>query len=332
MKFVLDKWDLLSRKLTSRKRAVAALGLLRSVVGLLGVAYYIGLYGKRYFLLGNDGVFGQDATMSNATTAGTWSLYRMQDDLWWFDCIFYAGLACALLTFLGIGGRLILALHYAFLWSTYMQNPFLLDGGDNIIMIIVPFLLLTRCYQSFSLLNILRVREAPRNGSLAIGFHNCGALLIMVQICIVYLMAGLYKVQGQLWQDGTALYYILRTPEFNFPAVTPLLFHFDILLVVGAYLTVLWSIFFPIMVVFKRGRKVAVFGMMLFHMGIAILMGLTSFALIMIAVDLLFVSSTLDLFRENSKVWWRRTWEVTRPTVSSGSSSDGVLDKSGARL
>ncbi len=43
--------------------------------------------------------------------------------------------------------------------------------------------------------------------------HNLGLLAIVTQLCIVYMTAGLMKVQGEMWRDGTALYYILQVDE-----------------------------------------------------------------------------------------------------------------------
>ncbi|MGW5276131.1 hypothetical protein ACWEQP_26910 [Streptomyces sp. NPDC004044] len=47
----------------------------------------------------------------------------------------------------------------------------------------------------------------------------------------VYLTSGLclYKVQGKLWQDGTALFYIMRIPEFSLPGVSDLVHGNDML-------------------------------------------------------------------------------------------------------
>lgn len=60
------------------------------------------------------------------------------------------------------------------------------------------------------------------------------------------------------------------------------------LLVIAAYATVLASVFFPALVLFRAGRPIAVSLMIVFHCGIALLMNLTSFALVMIALDLIF--------------------------------------------
>lgn len=272
--------------MTGAPRALEALSLLRAVLGLVSVSIYMAQYRDRALLFGPDGVYGTTGIRDSAASIGTWSLYGVSEDPWFFEILFHAGLFIAVLVMLGVGDRALLAVHWILIWSLYMANPGLMDGGDALAATATCFLLLTRCYSAFT---VRRIRPQS-NGALANVCNNTGLLLLATQVVIVYLMAGLYKVQGQLWQDGTALYYILNVPEFFLPGITPLVVQSDWVLVIGAYTTVLASVFFPVLVLFRAGRPFAVAMMLTFHLAIAVLMGLTSFALVMAAYDLLFVN------------------------------------------
>jgi hypothetical protein len=282
-------------------RATSALSLLRTVVGVVSVALYVRQYAGRSTFFGPDGVYGTDGIREYAASIGTWSLYALSESEVLFEIVFHVGLAVAVLVMLGLGGRPVLALHYVLLWSLYMANPAFMDGGDALAATAVLFLLLTRCYSAFTVVTRRRQRGAGQFASLV---NNTGLLLLVTQVSVVYLMAGLYKVQGELWQDGTALYYILNVPEFFLPGVTPLLVQSDWLMVIGAYLTVLTSVFFPVLVLFRAGRPVAVAAMLTFHLAIALLMGLTSFALVMAAFDLLFVNAHVESLRRRARSLW----------------------------
>lgn len=282
-------------------RATTALSLLRTVVGVVSVALYVRQYAGRSTFFGPDGVYGTDGIREYAASIGTWSLYALSESEVLFEIVFHVGLAVAVLVMLGLGGRPVLALHYVLLWSLYMANPAFMDGGDALAATAVLFLLLTRCYSAFTVVTRRRQRGAGQFASLV---NNTGLLLLVTQVSVVYLMAGLYKVQGELWQDGTALYYILNVPEFFLPGVTPLLVQSDWLMVIGAYLTVLTSVFFPVLVLFRAGRPVAVAAMLTFHLAIALLMGLTSFALVMAAFDLLFVNAHVESLRRRARSLW----------------------------
>lgn len=66
----------------------------------------------------------------------------------------------------------------------------------------------------------------------------------------------------------------------------------------------LTSVFFPALVFFRVGRPVAVTAVLTFHLAIALLMGLTSFALVMAAYDLLFVDAhVVSLHRRARSLW-----------------------------
>lgn len=282
-------------------RATTALSLLRAVVGVVSTAFYIRQYAGRSTYFGPDGVYGLEGIRDYTAGIGTWSLYAMSDSAAFFEVVFHIGLVVALLVTLGVGGRPVLATHYVLLWSLYMTNPAFMDGGDALAASAVLFLLLTRCYSAFTIVKGRRKREA---GPFASVLNNTGLLLLATQVTVVYLMAGLYKVQGELWQDGTALYYVLNVPEFFLPGVTPLLVQSDWLMVIGAYATVLTSVFFPVLVFFRAGRPVAVTAMLTFHLAIAVLMGLTSFALVMAAFDLLFVNAHVVSLRRRAHSLW----------------------------
>lgn len=282
--------------ITTAPRAASSLGLIRLTIGLVGLAFYLSHYAKRELFFGPEGVYGFDLLRAQLTSSGGFSLYAVSDGLTYFEVLFHAGLILALCVFLGVGGRVVLALHAVFLWSIYMTNPAFMDGGDAVVIAGSLFLLLTRCFDRFTVSRRKSVRDKSMT-PVRCSIHNTGVLLLASQLSIIYLMAGLYKVQGKMWQDGTALYYILRVPEFFWPGITPVLFEHPWLLVLGAYGTVLVSVFFPVLVWFRGGRPVAVVAMLGFHVAIGALMGLTSFALMMMAADCLFVSGHVEKVR-----------------------------------
>jgi hypothetical protein len=117
-----------------------------------------------------------------------------------------------------------------------------------------------------------------------------GVLAVALQMCLVYVTSGLYKVQRQLWQDGTALFYVMRVPEFSLPGVSEIVYNNDFLVLSGAYATVIFLVYFPLGILVPRLRPWAAVTSMGFHISIAVFMGLTDFALTMVACDLILLS------------------------------------------
>lgn len=270
----------------------------RALLGFIGLMFYASQYGDREFLFGPDGVLPWQDFTERIAANNSFSLYAVSSSDAWFQVIFHLGMIAALMVMLGIGGRVGLAVHWIFLWSIYERQPVLLDGGDNLAYLVILMLLLTRCYDRFSFPGGIGEKIVNRlPGQVrAIGdpLHNIGVVAIALQVCLVYIVSGLYKVQGQMWQDGTALFYVLRVPEFSFPALSHFVYENDFLVFSGTYVTVLFLVYFPLGVLVPALRPWAAVMSIGFHLGIALLMGLTGFALTMVACDLVFLSRGLD--------------------------------------
>jgi hypothetical protein len=286
----LDRW-------ASAPLGVVGVSGTRAVLGFVGLMFYISQYADRDYLFGPQAVLPWRDFVAQLHSDHSFSLYAWSSSGAWFQLVFHLGLLTALMVTLGIGGRAGLACHWVFLWSLYERQPVLLDGGDNLAYLVLPMLLATRCYDRFSLSSGVADRLARRLPasvrSLATPLHNLGVVAIASQMCLVYVVSGLYKVQGQVWQDGTALFYVLRVPEFTFPGVSNLVYHNDFLVVAGTYVTVFFLVYFPVGVLVPALRPWAAVLSIGFHVAIALFMGLTGFALTMIACDLVFLDKEL---------------------------------------
>ncbi|WP_406507977.1 HTTM domain-containing protein [Streptomyces sp. NBC_00212] len=287
----IDKWS------TVPISSVGVSGT-RALLGFVGLMFYASQYSDRSYLFGPHGALPWQEFVDQIHENGSFSLYAVSTSGLWFQAVFHLGMLAALLVTMGIGGRVGLAVHWVFLWSIYERQPVLLDGGDNLAYLVIPMLLLTRCYDRFSLTSGLSRKIAERVPgqlrALASPLHNLGVLAIAGQMCLVYMVSGLYKVQGQMWQDGTALFYVLRVPEFSSPALSHLVYENDLLVFFGTYLTVFFLVYFPLGILVPALRPWAAVMSIGFHLGIALLMGLTGFALTMVACDLVFLSRGLD--------------------------------------
>lgn len=286
----IDSWS-------TRPRSVLGVSGMRVLLGFIGFMFYASQYGDRHYLFGPDSVLPWRDFIEQLEQSGTFSLYAFSSSDIWFELTFHIGMILALGVTLGLGGRAVLAAHWVFLWSIYQRQHALLDGGDNLAYVVIPMLLLTRCYDRFSISTGAarwvseRIPGAIR--SLSIPLHNLGVLAIALQITLVYVTSGLYKVQGRLWQDGTALFYIMRVPEFTYPGVSNLVYENDFIVVAGTYATTLFMVYFPLGILVPALRPWTALASIAFHLSIAIFMGLTSFALTMVACDLIFLSGTM---------------------------------------
>ncbi len=292
--------------LTSVPQRLFGLAIVRIGVGIAQLSLYTTNYLERRTLYGAQGIYPREYV----DQSGGPNLYVLTgESSYAFEILYHAGMLACIALVAGVGGRLTVMATWATSWSLWYANPFLIDGGDNLCMVLLPMLLMSRCMDRLS----LRTSVSPARRWRALGDHwlaillsNLVGIAIMIQICLVYFLSGIYKFAGDMWFEGTALYYILRTPEYFYPPLAPIVLDSDMLIVVGTYLAMISLVAFPFVVLSRRLRPWAVAGMLSFHLGIAVMMGLTSFALIMAACDCMFVSSDLERLWNRARDAWRR--------------------------
>ncbi|UGQ15237.1 HTTM domain-containing protein [Yinghuangia sp. ASG 101] len=126
--------------------------------------------------------------------------------------------------------------------------------------------------------------------------HHCALFVIAAQVCVIYAAAGLFKVQGETWQDGTALHYALNLEYFQpWPWLSDLADGGPVPATALAYLTVFTQVGFVFLVFAKRAKYVVIAVMVAMHLGIALLLGLPAFSASMALGDLVFLPTAFLL-------------------------------------
>jgi predicted DCC family thiol-disulfide oxidoreductase YuxK len=183
------------------------------------------------------------------------------------------------------------------------RAPLLTDGGDNVLTLMSIYLAFTACGTYWSLdarRRAARPAKPPRpdwRGELAaarqrmaVVVHNGAVLAVAAQICVIYGTAGFLKVQGSMWQDGSALSYVLRLDWFHpWPGLSSWLAAHAILIAVAGYVTVFVQAGFPFIVFAPRLKYPALAVLVLMHASIAVLLGLPFFSAIMLVGDAVFL-------------------------------------------
>jgi hypothetical protein len=148
-----------------------------------------------------------------------------------------------------------------------------LDGGDNLMQIMLIYLI-------FMDPSLPGAESKPgvltwTNNALT----NAVFLIARLQVVAVYLVAGLGKVTGQLWQNGTAIFYTLSVDDFTLPAIRTFVADYPIFSVVATYVTLLYQVSFPWLIWNRRFRPWLMTLGTAIHLQIALVMGLFSFGL-----------------------------------------------------
>jgi hypothetical protein len=186
-----------------------------------------------------------------------------------------------------------------------------LFGMDTIMIVVVLYLAIGPSGSALSVDRLLArywaTRQALRNRRPAPDLSrpeplvsaNLTLRLMQVHICIIYLVAGISKLQGEMWWNGNAVWATMANYEFSpiqFKLYTDFLvwlpkhrWLWETLTTLLSYGTLAFEIGFTFLIWIPRFRWVMLVGAVLFHLSIAFFMGLDTFGLMMLTLVLAFV-------------------------------------------
>lgn len=311
--------------LTEQPVSLYAAAVLRFGYGLLYLVFLLREFPHRDEIWGPGSPWTPDLARQLFDQTGWASILTLSDSRPYFETCYALALVTSALFMLGWRTRAVSVLFAVVVASFHARAIFMTDGGDNLILLMAIYLVLTACGRRWSLdarrirrrasvgkgesgstdsgADDLRHQLAMSRRTLTAVLHNCGMFVIAAQVCFLYGSAGLYKVQGGSWGNGTALHYVLNLDLFRpWPELSLMVDEHAALIAIACYLTVLLQVAFPF-VLFGR-LKYPVLTMLLgMHLGIAVLMGLPLFSGAMIIADAVFLPDRF--YRSLGRLWPR---------------------------
>ena len=206
-----------------------------------------------------------------------------------------------LLMVLGLANRFLsmvaFALHLVFL----QRNPSITFGADVVATFWLFYLMFANSNKQLKWVHYFlnkrkglvseRVEKGDMLGTVSLRF-------IQIQLCIIYVFSGLEKLKGRSWWEGTAIwealsFYDFTLIDFSFLLSLPLL---AALLVV---FTILFEIYFPILVWVPKLKNMILIMGLCFHLGIGFCLNIYFFSFIMLSPYVLFIrpSTLRQVFR-----------------------------------
>ena len=112
--------------------------------------------------------------------------------------------------------------------------------------------------------------------------------LMQMQVVLIYMNSGLWKLGGPTWRDGSTIHYVLNLNTYQrFPGTLPVAL--DPLLTLGTYLTLFWELTFGFMLLNRWTRRVALLFGVALHVGLWVSMELGTFSWVILASYIAFV-------------------------------------------
>jgi hypothetical protein len=249
--------------------------------------------------------WGADPRMAVGKGQPVWSIWFHVTDPFWMYAVQAAIVLSSALFLLGYATRLTSALTWFAAVSFMNRNPAALFGVDTMTVVLLMYLTIGPSGAALSLDRWLALRRARRLGlpepPLAPMVSATLALrLIQLHACIIYLSAGLSKLQGTSWWNGTAPWGTLTNHEYAPMHISLFVdfLHFlaryrwlyELSMTTATLGTLVFEIGYPFVIWVRGLRTVWLWMAVLLHLGIGMFLGLRTFSLLMLAFNLAFVS------------------------------------------
>ncbi|MBT3646612.1 MAG: HTTM domain-containing protein [Flavobacteriales bacterium] len=119
--------------------------------------------------------------------------------------------------------------------------------------------------------------------------HNLSFYSLWVQLAMLYLASGLFKLLGTYWLDGYAFLLSLSFKEFGMPMIADSLSENNWFFASLNYTVLVYQLLFAALIWIRPIRKPFLLIGLLFHLSIAFIVGLMDFGLFMVAAYSVFI-------------------------------------------
>jgi uncharacterized membrane protein YphA (DoxX/SURF4 family) len=260
----------------------ALLGIIRILVGSM-LLYTHGIWGLALDdFFGPSGWISRDLVDVVENDQLVYSFWWLVPPGWLWAA--YALAMTALFCFtIGLLTRFTSVLALAVVISFAHRVPEALFGLDKISGVLTFYMAVGPSGAALSVDRWLARRKQARASSPPHGsaLANFTLRLIQVHMCIIYLFAGLAKLQGPAWWTGQAMWLAFGNLEYQSLDMTWLAWH-PWMVEFLTHLTALWELSFCVLIWIPLLRPLELALSLVMHLGIGLCLGLWTFSLMML--------------------------------------------------
>lgn len=136
------------------------------------------------------------------------SFHALSGDLWWQIVLFIINALCIVVLIIGYRTRVFTFICWVFLTSLQNRNPFILQGGDDMLRLLLLWAIFLPWGERYS------VQKKSSYANRYFDWINIGYLLLPAS---VFFFSALLKTSPEWRTEGTALYYALSLDQIRMP-------------------------------------------------------------------------------------------------------------------
>jgi hypothetical protein len=243
----------------------------------------------------DEGVLPRSALAEASPTLATWSLHALSGSVWLQALLVAIAGGAAACLLVGYRHRLAAVVSALLLASLFARNPYLVNGGDTILLSLLVLAATLPLERRWSLRprrfadkrsDPIDSRDDPRVVSAA-------TATVLLHVAVIYLLNAVLKFRSDAWMSATAVRRIFHLQDFVF-LLGPTAAEYPALLTAVNWLWIAVLSMSPLLVLATGRLRIATVGAFVgAHLGMAATMRLGAFPFVMIAALLLFLPPQL---------------------------------------
>jgi hypothetical protein len=281
------------------------LSLVRVLTALVALWWYLSLLPDLQAWFGPNGIFSLDVALQAREVSDARFAFSLFDyvhsaaQLWVVYCLGIAALAMMLF---GLFSRITTIVSFIYVLSIIHRAPVLARFVDDILPLLMFYLCLGPSGANYSIDALLRRRRNERviGGSASIApniVYSSGATvairLMQIHLALIYGAMVIAQLQGAAWWQGTAVWWLMARPESRLIDLTGLShmgLAFEYLVNFLTHAIVLYELCFVFLIWNPLARPILLVLGAFMWIGLALIGGSVSFAIIMLVANLALLS------------------------------------------
>ena len=218
--------------------------------------------------------------------------FLMLSDMW-LTLLYLLFIVVLFLMVLGLANRFVSLLAFVLHLIFLQINPAITFGADVIAGFWLFYLVFANSHKQIKWGHyFLHRRQGLYSDRAEKGdwLNTMAIRFIQIQLCVIYMFSGMEKLKGQSWWEGTAIWEALSFYDFALVDFSFLL-SWPLLSVGLTVFTLLFEIYFPVLVWVSKLRNAVLLAGVALHIGIALSLNIYFFSLIMLSSYILFIPS-----------------------------------------
>lgn len=198
-------------------RSLATFRVAVGTIVLVDVAIRAGDFAAHYTEAGVLPLTALRETLNPATWR--WSIYVLSAADWWPAVLMGLTAVCGTLLVLGLATRVATAATWVLLLSIHNRVPVIINAGDTLLHVLLLWALFLPLSGRWSIDAWLRKRAAACTPSPSPQkVCSPASAAILLQVVLLYVAAGVYKLGNDDWWSGLSLYYVMSFDAYARPA------------------------------------------------------------------------------------------------------------------